>query len=59
MPSGLFQRQLAGYAAVHRSRRNKATHFVWPMFLVAESPVASGYRADLAVIMGEGDVTAR
>ena len=28
MPSGLFQRQLAGYAAVHRSWRNKATHFV-------------------------------
>ena len=169
MPSGLFQRQLAGYAAVHRSWRNKATHFVgipiivfslllilalwrvnpagrevsmalvvaiaavlgwmaldtgiglimaalmapawyaaealagalgpsstvvafgvlfvggWalqflghhyegkrpalldnifqgfvgPMFLVAESLVASGYRADLAAIMGEGDVTAR
>jgi len=169
MPSGLFQRQLAGYAAVHRSWRNKATHFVgipiivfsllliltlwrvhpagrevsmalviaiaavlgwmaldlgiglvmaalmapswyasealagafgpsstmvafavlfvggWalqflghhyegkrpalvdnifqgfigPMFLVAEALVASGYRADLAAIMGEGDATAR
>src|SRR3954470_23626478 len=169
MPNGLFQRQLAGYAAVHRSWRNKATHFVgipvivfslllvlalwrinpagrdvsmalliggvavlgwmaldlgiglimatimvpawyaaetlagalgpaasvsafamlfvagWalqflghhyegkrpalldnifqgfigPMFLVAEALVASGYRADLAAIMGEGDVTAR
>jgi len=33
--------------------------FVGPMFLVAESLVASGYRADLAAIMGEGDVTAR
>ena len=169
MPHGLFQRQLAGYAAVHRSPRNKATHFVgipvivfslllllalwrvepaghemsmalvigalavvawialdagiglimaaimvpawyaaetlagalglsgsltafavlfvagWalqflghhyegkrpalmdnifqgfigPMFLVAEALVASGYRADLATVMGEGDVTAR
>ena len=28
MPTGLFQRQLASYAAVHRSWRNKATHFV-------------------------------
>jgi len=28
MPHGFFQRQLAGYAAVHRSPRNKATHFV-------------------------------
>ncbi len=25
---GFFQRQLAGYSAVHRSPRNKATHFV-------------------------------
>jgi len=33
--------------------------FVGPMFLVAETLVASGYRADLAAIMGEGDVTAR
>jgi len=29
------------------------------MFLVAETLVASGYRADLAAFMGEGDVTAR
>src|SRR6188508_2415475 len=28
MPNGLFRRQLASYAAVHRSGRNKATHFV-------------------------------
>ena len=28
MPDGLFHRQLARYAAVHRSWRNKATHFV-------------------------------
>ena len=28
MPDGLFRRQLASYAAVHRSGRNKATHFV-------------------------------
>lgn len=33
--------------------------FIGPMFLVAETLVASGYRADLAAIMGEGDVTAR
>jgi uncharacterized membrane protein YGL010W len=33
--------------------------FVGPMFLVAETLVASGYRADLATVMGEGDVTAR
>jgi uncharacterized membrane protein YGL010W len=33
--------------------------FVGPMFLVAEALVASGWRADLAAIMGEGDVTAR
>ena len=33
--------------------------FIGPMFLVAETLVASGYRADLAVAMGEGDVTAR
>jgi uncharacterized membrane protein YGL010W len=33
--------------------------FVGPMFLVAETLVASGYRADLAAMMGEGDVTAR
>jgi uncharacterized membrane protein YGL010W len=28
MPNDLFRRQLASYAAVHRSWRNKATHFV-------------------------------
>jgi uncharacterized membrane protein YGL010W len=28
MPSDLFRRQLARYASVHRSGRNKATHFV-------------------------------
>jgi uncharacterized membrane protein YGL010W len=28
MPNDLFRRQLAIYAAVHRSWRNKATHFV-------------------------------
>ena len=33
--------------------------FIGPMFLVAETLVASGYRADLALAMGEGDVTAR
>ena len=33
--------------------------FIGPMFLVAETLVASGYRADLAAIMGEGDATAR
>jgi uncharacterized membrane protein YGL010W len=33
--------------------------FIGPMFLVAETLVASGYRADLAAIMGEADVTAR
>ena len=33
--------------------------FIGPMFLVAETLVASGYRADLAAMMGEGDVTAR
>jgi len=33
--------------------------FIGPMFLVAETLVASGYRADLAAAMGEGDVTAR
>jgi len=33
--------------------------FVGPMFLVAETLVAMGYRADLADTMGEGDVTAR
>jgi len=33
--------------------------FIGPMFLVAETLVASGYRADLAAFMGEGDVTAR
>jgi uncharacterized membrane protein YGL010W len=33
--------------------------FVGPMFLVAETLVASGWRADLAAMMGEGDVTAR
>jgi uncharacterized membrane protein YGL010W len=30
--------------------------FIGPMFLVAETLVASGYRADLAAMMGEGDV---
>jgi len=30
--------------------------FIGPMFLVAETLVASGYRADLATIMGEGDI---
>jgi len=30
--------------------------FIGPMFLVAETLVASGYRADLATIMGEGEV---
>ena len=29
--------------------------FIGPMFLVAETLVASGYRADLAETMGEGD----
>ena len=33
--------------------------FIGPMFLVAETMVAMGYRADLANAMGEGDVTAR
>ena len=38
--------------------------FIGPMFLVAETLVAAGYRADLGVAMGEGamgegDVTAR
>jgi len=33
--------------------------FIGPMFLVAETLVASGYRADLAAFMEEGDVTAR
>lgn len=33
--------------------------FIGPMFLVAETLVASGYRADLAAMMGEGDVTVR
>ncbi|CAN5307882.1 DUF962 domain-containing protein [soil metagenome] len=33
--------------------------FIGPMFLVAETLVALGYRADLAAMMGEGDVTAR
>jgi uncharacterized membrane protein YGL010W len=28
--------------------------FIGPMFLVAETLVASGYRADLAAMMGEG-----
>jgi uncharacterized membrane protein YGL010W len=28
MTSELFKRQLASYAAVHRDRRNKATHFI-------------------------------
>jgi len=28
MTSDLFKRQLASYAAVHRDRRNKATHFI-------------------------------
>ncbi len=30
--------------------------FVGPMFLVAETMVALGYRADLAAMMGEGEV---
>lgn len=30
--------------------------FIGPMFLVAETLVASGYRADLANIMDEGDI---
>lgn len=33
--------------------------FIGPMFLVAETLVATGYRADLADAMGEGEVTAR
>lgn len=33
--------------------------FIGPMFLVAETLVASGYRADLATVMGESDVTVR
>lgn len=33
--------------------------FIGPMFLVAETLVASGYRADLATVVGEGNVTAR
>ena len=30
--------------------------FIGPMFLVAETMVALGYRADLADVMGEGEV---
>jgi uncharacterized membrane protein YGL010W len=30
--------------------------FIGPMFLVAETLVAMGYRADLADVMGEGEV---
>jgi uncharacterized membrane protein YGL010W len=33
--------------------------FIGPMFLVAETMVVLGLRHDLAVAMGEGDVTAR
>jgi uncharacterized membrane protein YGL010W len=33
--------------------------FIGPMFLVAETMVVLGHRRDLAVAMGEGDVTAR
>lgn len=33
--------------------------FIGPMFLVAETLVAAGWRADLADAMGEGPVTAR
>lgn len=33
--------------------------FIGPMFLVAETLLAFGYRTDLAEAMGEGDVTAR
>ena len=32
--------------------------FIGPMFLVAEMLVEMGYRADLADVMGEGDITA-
>jgi uncharacterized membrane protein YGL010W len=33
--------------------------FIGPMFLVAETLVMAGYRADLAAVIADGDVTAR
>jgi uncharacterized membrane protein YGL010W len=49
MPNGLFPRQLASYAAVHRSRRNKATHFVGiPLIVFSLLLILALWRIELA-----------
>lgn len=49
MPHGLFQRQLASYAAVHRSPRNKATHFVGiPVIVFSLLLILALWRVELA-----------
>jgi uncharacterized membrane protein YGL010W len=48
MTNDLFRRQLAAYAAVHRDRRNKATHFVGiPIIVFSLLLVLSLWRFEL------------
>jgi uncharacterized membrane protein YGL010W len=48
MTNELFRRQLAAYAAVHRDRRNKATHFVGiPIIVFSLLLVLSLWRFEL------------
>jgi uncharacterized membrane protein YGL010W len=48
MANDFFRRQLAGYAAVHRDRRNKATHFVGiPVIVFSLLLILSLWRIDL------------
>ena len=48
MANDLFRRQLAAYAAVHRDRRNKATHFVGiPVIVFSLLLVLSLWRFEL------------
>ena len=48
MTNNLFRRQLAAYAAVHRDRRNKATHFVGiPIIVFSLLLVLSLWRFEL------------
>jgi uncharacterized membrane protein YGL010W len=54
MTNDLFKRQLASYAAVHRDRRNKATHFIGiPVIVFSLLLVLTLWRLQL----GGGDVS--
>ena len=52
MANDFFQRQLASYAAVHRDRRNKATHFVGIPVIDGDAERATAHSYLLWIQMG-------